>query len=283
MAQKLKGRPVVKRIQERIRRQIKLLNYYSQHPKLRMIRIGNREDDLSYQKSIIKNCDDLGIAWDVIELDANVTEKKLIETISIANIDSNVHGVLLFRPIPEYMNIERVRKSILPEKDVDSMTPTNLGYMFEGRKKSFVPCTAKAAVELLDYYDIPIYSANVTVIGSSLVVGRPLTLMLLDKGATVTNCHIATKDVSVFSKSSEIVIVAVGKANLFGENYFNEDSVVVDIGVNMDEDGNIVGDVNYDQVEPKVKAITPRRGGVGVITTTILLENVVIAAEHLMG
>lgn len=281
MAVKLDGRPVTQALREDLIKRVLKLTKEGNTPTLQIIRIGERGDDLSYEKSILKNCDKIGINSVVKALTEETTQEELEEVIKHANEDSGIHGILLFRPLPEHYDLEAIRKIINPAKDVDCMSPVNIGKLLSDNQFSIAPCTAKAVMALLKYYDIPLEGTNVVMVGASLVVGRPLSMLLVNEFATVSICHIYTQDVPFYTTQADIVITACGVPKLFGEKYFNENSTVIDVGINFDKEGNLCGDVDYDGVFDKVKAITPTAGGIGVITTTILLSHVVGASEAL--
>lgn len=276
----LKGKPVAQKIENDLKVRIQKLKTL---PTLQIIRIGENDDDLAYEKSLTKNCQKLGINCHIAKLAAKASQVDLEKAVQAANQDPNVHGILVFRPLPEQLDIEPIRQMIAPQKDVDCMSPTNMGKIFSHDKKSIAPCTAQSVMAILDYYEVPLEGADVTIVGASFVVGRPLAMLLMDRMATVSVCQVYTKDVPAYTKKSEVVISACGVAKLLKENYFNEKAVVVDVGVNFDENGKLCGDVDYAQVFGKVKAITPAVGGVGSITSMILLSRVVHACEESEG
>jgi methylenetetrahydrofolate dehydrogenase (NADP+)/methenyltetrahydrofolate cyclohydrolase len=208
-----------------------------------------------------------------------MTTEELVALMEDLNSDAQISGILLFRPLPKHIDEEVIRSSISPDKDVDCMHPLNLEKIFEGNMTGFAPCTPKAAMEILIYNNIQLEGSKVAVINRSMVVGKPLVMMLLEKNATVTICHSRTKNLSEVTKDADVVVTALGKPKFFGEEFFNSDSVVIDVGVGMTEDGKLSGDVDYDNVSEKVSMITPVPGGVGSVTTTILLNQVVLAAE----
>lgn len=281
MSSILMGRPVAREIKDNIKTDIAELKKKNIVPTLGIVRMGARPDDLAYEKSIIDNCVKLGIGYRVFELDRKAQMEEFVQLLEEVNNDSNIHGILIFRPLPEQIDIDIVKNMISADKDIDCMNPVNLQKVFEGDLNGLVPCTPKAVVEMLKYYDYELEGANVAVVNASLVVGRPLSMMLLEEKATPTICHSMTKNLSEITSKSDIVVTAVGKAKLFGTEYFNTRNVVIDVGINDDEDGGICGDVDYDEVEKKVEAITPVPGGVGSVTTSILLSHVVKACKKL--
>ncbi|KAA9014059.1 bifunctional 5,10-methylenetetrahydrofolate dehydrogenase/5,10-methenyltetrahydrofolate cyclohydrolase [Niallia endozanthoxylica] len=281
MGIKLAGKPVVESLREDIKLRVSALGEKQITPTLLLIRVGAREDDIWYERSILKNCDLLGIQCQVKELPLDVSMEELRQVFHEENHNPHVHGIMIFRPLPEQLDPEEIRNLIDPAKDIDCMSPVNLEKVFEGNSDGFAPCTPKAVIELLKHYEIPLKGANVTVAGRSLVVGKPLAMLLLDEHATVTICHSRTQDMPSVTRQADVVVAAIGKAKFMTEEYFGEGQIVVDVGINDDGTGKIVGDVDYDAAFEKVKAITPATGGIGLITTTILLNHVVQACENI--
>jgi methylenetetrahydrofolate dehydrogenase (NADP+)/methenyltetrahydrofolate cyclohydrolase len=249
-------------------------------PTLAIVRVGEKESDIAYEKGAMKKSETLGIAVRNVILPADVEEAKLIAAIEELNDAKDVHGVLLFRPLPEHLNYDRVCNTLIAEKDIDAMTTINSGLVYDGSEDGFPPCTAQAVMEILDYYHIPVKSAKVALVGWGAVVGKPLSVLLLNRFATLTVCHIFTKDVSTPCKDAEL-ISAAGKANLVGEKHLAKGQIVIDVGINADPNnpGKIVGDVDYAYAENLVDAITPVPGGVGSVTTSVLAKHVIMAAE----
>lgn len=280
MAEVLKGNVVAKEIKEQMKSKLTELEKNGKYPTLGIIRLGNNPGDISYEKSIIKACDAIGIKSNVYEEEASLDTNGLIELMDKLNNDANISGILLFRPLPKHIDEEAIRNAINPEKDVDCMHPLNLEKIFEGDLKGFSPCTPKAAMEILLFNNIELEGKNVVVINRSMVVGKPLAMMLLEENATVTICHSRTKDLEEITKRADIVVTALGKPKFFDKKYFNENSIVIDVGVGIDSEGKLSGDVDYDNVFDLVKMITPVPGGVGSVTTTILLNQVVHAASN---
>jgi len=281
MTEILKGVPAAKAIKENIKKEVKDLKLKNIVPTLAIIRMGNRPDDIAYENSIIKNCKNVDIESKVFSVDENTPMEEFTSLIEKVNKDDSIHGVLIFRPLPSQINYEIIKNLIDPRKDIDCMNPINLEKVFEGNMEGFVPCTPKAVVEILKYYNVPLEGANVAIINRSMVVGRPLSMMLLGKKSTVTICHSKTKDLPNITSKSDIIVTATGKAKMFGNEYFSENSIVVDVGINNAEDGSICGDVDYENVVQNVKAITPVPGGVGSVTTSILLNHVIIACKKI--
>ena len=279
MAEILRGKVAADKIKERMVERIEKLNEKGLEPRLAIIRLGEDPSDLSYERGIIKNSEKLGIKTVIKEEDVSIKTEELVKIIEELNNDDDISGILVFRPLPKGIDEEVISNTVSPEKDVDCMNPLNLAKIFEGDMSGFAPGTPKAAIEILLNYDIDLEGKNIAVINRSLVVGKPLAMMILKKNATVTICHSRTKDLDKITKKADIVMTALGKAKFLDEKYFNEDSIVIDIGVSMDDDGKMSGDVDFDNVEDKVAMITPVPRGVGSVTNTILLDNVVKGCE----
>ncbi len=279
MTKILKGSLVAGSIKEDMKPRIDELKGKNIIPTLGIIRLGDNPGDISYEKSIIKACEKMNMEAIVFEQDAKTNTEDLINLMQELNNNPKISGILLFRPLPKHIDEEKIRNSITPDKDVDCMHPLNLEKIFEGNSKGFSPCTPKAAMETLLFNKIELEGKDVVVVNRSMVVGKPLAMMLLDKNATVTICHSRTKDLNKITKAADIVVTALGRPKFFTMDYFNPDSIVIDVGVGVTEEGKLSGDVDYEDVSEKVKMITPVPGGVGSVTTTILLNQVVLAAE----
>ena len=279
MTKILKGSLVAGSIKEDMKPRIDELKGKNIIPTLGIIRLGDNPGDISYEKSIIKACEKMNMEAIVFEQDAKTNTEDLINLMQELNNNPKISGILLFRPLPKHIDEEKIRNSITPDKDVDCMHPLNLEKIFEGNSKGFSPCTPKAAMETLLFNKIELEGKDVVVVNRSMVVGKPLAMMLLDKNATVTICHSRTKDLNKITKAADIVVTALGRPKFFTMDYFNPDSIVIDVGVGATEEGKLSGDVDYEDVSEKVKMITPVPGGVGSVTTTILLNQVVLAAE----
>ena len=199
------------------------------------------------------------------------------------NNDDRIHGVLIFRPLPKHLDDEAVRRALKPEKDIDGITDGSLVGVFAGTKQGFPPCTPQACMEILDHYGIDPKGKRAVVIGRSLVVGKPAAMMLLGKHATVTVCHTRTVDMPAVCREAEILIVAAGRAGVVGKEYFAPGQIVIDVGINVNAEGKLCGDVNFEEAEPVVEAITPVPGGVGTVTTSVLVGHVVEAAKRTLA
>jgi methylenetetrahydrofolate dehydrogenase (NADP+)/methenyltetrahydrofolate cyclohydrolase len=281
MAFIMKGIDVVNSMKERMLDDVERLKKEGIVPCLAIIRLGAKPDDLAYERGAVKRCEGLGIKCVVNEYPENIGQKDLIKEIKKINSDKSVHGILLFRPLPKHLDIDVIKHVISPEKDIDCVNPVNVAKVFEGDETGFAPCTPAAVMEMLDYFKIDVTGKRVVIIGRSLVVGKPLSMLLLKKNATVTICHTKTRDIEKICKSAEILIAAAGAARMVTAEYVSPGQVVVDVGINVDENGNLCGDVDFDAVEKTVDFITPVPKGVGTVTSSILAKHVIKAASCL--
>lgn len=280
MAELLKGAPVAAEINAATAARAAELEARGTVPTLAILRVGEGKADIAYERSAMKRCAAVGVAVKNVVLPENVSQAELIEQITLLNADRSVHGVLMFSPLPKHLDEESARRALLPEKDVDGVTDGSLGSVMSGSGNGFPPCTAQACMEILDYYGIKAEGKRACVIGRSLVVGKPAALMLTAKNATVTLCHTKTEDLPLIARNSDIIIAAVGRAGVVGEEYFREGQTVIDVGINVTEDGGITGDCDMNAAEDKVSSITPVPGGVGAVTTAVLVSHTVTAAER---
>ena len=281
MANLLKGKEVASFINERSKKDVETLRQNNIIPTFAIVRVGNKQSDISYEKGAIKRADEVGVTVKSICLDENVDYQTFYSTLDDLNNDDNIHGILLLRPLPENLDNEKARLYIKPQKDVDGCGNGSLSGVFTNTKYGFSPCTAQAAIEMLDYYKIDVTGKNVVVVGRSLVVGKPLSMLLLNKNATVTICHTKTKDLPGICKKADIVICAVGRLEMLNADYFSNNQIVIDVGINWnDAKQKLCGDVLFDEVEPIVDSITPVPGGVGSVTTSVLINHVVEACKR---
>ncbi|HHY51644.1 MAG TPA: bifunctional 5,10-methylenetetrahydrofolate dehydrogenase/5,10-methenyltetrahydrofolate cyclohydrolase [Clostridiales bacterium] len=283
MAKLLEGKQVTAALKEKQQAAVAALATKGVTPTLGIIRVGEREDDIAYERGASKRCESVGVAVKYFHLPARIPQEKLLSLIEQVNQDPSIHGVLLFRPLPKHIDDEVVRNALAPEKDIDGITDGSLAGVFTGSKKGFAPCTAQACLEILDHYGYNLKGKRVTVIGRSLVVGRPVAMMLMERNATVTICHTRTQDMPAVCRNAEILIVAAGKAKVVGKEFFAPGQVVIDVGINFDENGKMCGDVDFAAAESMVEAITPVPGGVGTVTTSVLVGNVIAAAQRSLG
>ena len=279
MAEILKGAPVAAALSEELIQRAEALKQAGTVPTLAILRVGERPDDISYETGAMKRCDKIGIAVKHFLLPENCTKEQLLNTIREINGDSSIHGCLMFRPLPDKDMEDAACALLAPEKDVDCMTSGSLASVFTGKGAGFPPCTAQACIELLDHYGIALGGKRAAVIGRSLVIGKPVSMMLQQRNATVTMCHTRTVDLSGVCREAEIVIAAAGKAGVVNRDFAAPGQIVVDVGINVDENGKLCGDVKFDEAEPVVAAITPVPGGVGAVTTAVLAKHVIEAAE----
>ncbi|SLM18374.1 Bifunctional protein FolD (Includes: Methylenetetrahydrofolate dehydrogenase; Methenyltetrahydrofolate cyclohydrolase) [uncultured spirochete] len=277
----MKGSEVAAIIQQELLKQIERLNQYGITPTLAIVRVGARPDDLVYELGVKKKMRTLGIKCPVFAFPETIDQADFEKNFSSLNLDSEIHGILLFRPLPKHLNEKTIIDTINPLKDIDCMSPVNIAKVFAGEETGFAPCTAEAVMEVLNHFGIGLEGKRVTVVGRSMVVGRPLSMLLLKKNATVTICHTKTKDIENTCRNAEILIAAVGKANMITDHFVAPDAVVIDVGINVDSNNKLCGDVDYDDVAPKAGFITPVPGGVGTVTSSVLAVHVVRAAKYL--
>ena len=278
MAKQLLGKEVNSSLNERIKNNVAALQEKGITPTLGIIRVGENPSDISYEKGATKRCETLGVACEKFLLPEDVSQEELLGVIDQVNKDSHIHGVLLFRPLPKHLDQAVIENALSPEKDVDCMTDLSMSGVFTGKQIGFPPCTPQACMEILDYYGIDCTGKKAVVIGRSLVVGKPAAMMLIKKNATVTICHTRTKDMPSVTREADILIVAAGRAGVVGAEYVREGQIIIDVGINVNEEGKLCGDVDFPAVEPIVEAITPVPGGVGSVTTSVLVGHVVEAA-----
>lgn len=280
MAEILKGKPVADAIDEQTKRIVAECAKRGVTPTLAIVRVGEREDDLSYERGAMKRCEAVSVAVQNVILPADIDEATFLKTLRELNDNRDVHGILMLRPLPKQINDTEARRILLPEKDVDGCTDGSNAGVYTNTKCGFAPCTAQAAMEILKYYDIPIEGKRAVVIGRSLVVGRPVAMMLMHENATVTICHTRTKDVCAIAREAEILIAASGQMESIGKAYLNPDQIVVDVGIAWNEEKQkLCGDVLFEEAEQIVRALTPVPGGVGSVTTAVLVRHVAEAAK----
>ncbi|SFN48822.1 methylenetetrahydrofolate dehydrogenase (NADP+) / methenyltetrahydrofolate cyclohydrolase [Pseudobutyrivibrio sp. UC1225] len=281
MAKLLKGKDVVEALNEKLLKDVEELKSKGITPTLGILRVGERPDDLSYERGALKKCEQVGVQVKVFALPEDVSEEDFLDTLDKLNNDITIHGILMFRPLPKHIDGEKARKLLRADKDVDGCTDLSLAGVFTNTKLGFSPCTAEAAMEILKYYGVSLSGKKVAVIGRSLVIGRPVAMMLMHENATVTICHTKTIDVPSITKDADIVVVASGQMESVGADYLREGQTVIDVGISWNDKKNkLCGDVIFDEAEPIVDAITPVPGGVGGVTTSILVKHVVESAQR---
>lgn len=275
----MKGAEVAKAMKEVLIRETEELKQAGVEPCLTIIRVGARPDDLAYERGAKKRMELVGIRCEVLELPEDISQEEFEQQFRQVNEDPEVHGILLFRPLPSHLNEEPVRQMIHPKKDVDCMSPVNIAKVFSGDETGYAPCTPEAVMKMLEHYQIDISGKKVTVVGRSMVVGKPLAMMLLKKHGTVTICHTRTKDLAATCREAEILVAAAGKAKMISADMVGEGAVVADVGINVDEEGNLCGDVDYEAVQETCGYISPVPGGVGSVTTSVLAAHVLRGAR----
>ena len=280
MAQILKGAPVAAALRERTRAEAEELAKAGPVPGLAIIRVGERPDDVSYENGACRRAESVGVAVFKFTLPEDASEQELADVIDTVNESPQIHGALLLRPLPSHMDEEALVNRLAPEKDVDGITDGSLTGVFTGKTSGFAPCTAQACMEILDYYGVDCTGKRAVVVGRSLVVGRPLAMLLLHRNATVTVCHTRTEELSQRMREGEIVIAAAGRREMFGRECFSAQQIVLDVGIHFTEDGRMCGDVITAEAEEVVQAVTPVPGGVGAVTTAVLMSHVVEAAKR---
>ena len=279
MATILKGAPVVAAMNEVNAARCATLSEKGIIPTLAVVRVGAREDDLSYERGVMTRCGKVGVAVRQFLLPADASQDELLDVIQKINADASIHGCLLFRPLPKQFDDRTIRAALDPKKDIDGITDGSLAGVFTNTAIGYPPCTAQACLEILKYYQIPLSGKRAVIVGRSLVVGKPAAMMLDRENATVTMCNSRTQDLPALCREADVVVVAMGRMGAIGGDALREGQVVVDVGIHVNEEGKLCGDVRFSEAEPLVDAITPVPGGVGTVTTSVLVCHVVDAAE----
>ena len=280
MAEHWKGAPVAQALTERLAARADQLKVQGIVPTLAIVRVGERPEDLSYERGALKRCEKVGIRVRQFALPKESSHGDLLAVIRQINADREIHGCLLFRPLPPQMDEEAICAALDPAKDVDGITAGSLASVFAGSGAGYPPCTAQACMEILNYYGCDLTGKRAVVVGRSLVVGKPLAMLLLGKNATVTLCHTRTADLAAECRRAEVLIAAAGRANMIGRDHLASGQLVLDVGINVDEEGNLVGDVDFAAADAIVGAVTPVPGGVGAVTTSVLAAHVLQTAEQ---
>lgn len=275
-----KGAPAAAALMEDLTGRIERLSGAGVTPTLAIVRVGERPDDCAYETGAVKRCEKAGVAVKRFPLPAGCSALELRAVLEHINAVSEIHGCLMLRPLPDPAMEEMACALLDPKKDVDCMTPAALAGVFAGKGWGYPPCTAQACLELLNYYGTDLTGKRAVVVGRSLVIGKPVSMLLQAENATVTMCHTRTVDLPAVCRGAEVLIAAAGRANLLGAAHVSPGQVVLDVGINVDESGKLCGDVKFDEAEPVVSAITPVPGGVGAVTTAVLVKHVVEAAER---
>lgn len=272
----LKGLPVANAINEKLMEQVKSIE--GPLPHLAIIRVGERPDDCSYERGAVKKMDKVGVRCTTYTFDADIDNETFQAEFDKINENPDIDGILMLRPLPKQLDEKRIENKIDPRKDLDGISPLNLAKVYAGDESGYAPCTAEAVIEMLDYAGIDIKGKRVTVVGRSLVIGKPVSMLLMKRNATVTVCHTKTVDMAGTCKNAEILVAAAGSARMIKKEYVADGAVVIDVGINVDDEGNLCGDVDFDAISDIAAAATPVPGGVGSVTTSVLAKHLVKAA-----
>ena len=272
----LKGLPVANAINEKLMEQVKSIE--GPLPHLAIIRVGERPDDCSYERGAVKKMDKVGVRCTTYTFDADIDNETFQAEFDKINENPDIDGILMLRPLPKQLDEKQIENKIDPRKDLDGISPLNLAKVYAGDESGYAPCTAEAVIEMLDYAGIDIKGKRVTVVGRSLVIGKPVSMLLMKRNATVTVCHTKTVDMAGTCKNAEILVAAAGSARMIKKEYVADGAVVIDVGINVDDNGNLCGDVDFDAISDIAAAATPVPGGVGSVTTSVLTKHLVKAA-----
>ncbi len=251
-------------------------------PKLAFVRMGERPNNLSYEKSAMKRCEKIGVEYECFTLPEDASQQELEQVIAQVNEDESIHGCLMFRPLPAHIDEGEVCSHLRPDKDVDGITHASISGVYTDSGEGYPPCTAKACMTILQHYGIPISGKRVVVLGRSLVIGKPVAMLLLQQDATVTLCHSKSENLRAICQEADIIIAAMGRMELVNAEFIRKDGTqtIIDVGIHVKDDGKLTGDVDFAAVEDYVAAITPVPGGIGAVTTSILVDHVIDAAEQ---
>ena len=272
----LRGKKVSDGIKEYVSKELETLSFV---PKLVIVRVGENPDDMSYERGATKKLKSFGLDVASYVFPQDISDEDFKKAFKDINEDDEVTGILLLRPLPRTINEKDIENMIDPKKDLDGISPINIAKVFAGDTTGFSPCTAEAVIEVLKAYDIELTGKRVTVVGRSMVVGKPVSMLLLKENATVTMTHTRTVDLKKTCSDAEIVIAAAGRAKMLNSDYCGQDAVMIDVGINVDENGKLCGDVDYATLDGKASAATPVPGGVGTITTAVLAKHLIQAAK----
>ena len=272
----LKGLPVANAINEKLMEQVKSIE--GPLPHIAIIRVGERPDDCSYERGAVKKMDKVGVRCTTYTFDADIDNETFQAEFDKINENPDIDGILMLRPLPKQLDEKQIENKIDPRKDLDGISPLNLAKVYAGDESGYAPCTAEAVIEMLDYAGIDIKGKRVTVVGRSLVIGKPVSMLLMKRNATVTVWHTKTVDMAGTCKNAEILVAAAGSARMIKKEYVADGAVVIDVGINVDDEGNLCGDVDFDAISDIAAAATPVPGGVGSVTTSVLAKHLVKAA-----
>lgn len=272
----LRGKKVSDGIKEYVSKELETLSFV---PKLAIVRVGENPDDMSYERGATKKLKSFGLDVASYVFPQDISDEDFKKAFKDINEDDEVTGILLLRPLPRTINEKDIENMIDPKKDLDGISPINIAKVFAGDTSGFSPCTAEAVIEVLKAYDIELTGKRVTVVGRSMVVGKPVSMLLLKENATVTMTHTRTVDLKKTCSDAEIVVAAAGRAKMLNSDYCGQDAVMIDVGINVDENGKLCGDVDYSTLDGKASAATPVPGGVGTVTTAVLAKHLIQAAK----
>lgn len=272
----LRGKKVSDGIKEYVSKELETLSFV---PKLAIVRVGENPDDMSYERGATKKLKSFGLDVASYVFPQDMSDEDFKKAFKDINEDDEVTGILLLRPLPRTINEKDIENMIDPKKDLDGISPINIAKVFAGDTTGFSPCTAEAVIEVLKAYDIELTGKRVTVVGRSMVVGKPVSMLLLKENATVTMTHTRTVDLKKTCSDAEIVVAAAGRAKMLNSDYCGQDAMMIDVGINVDENGKLCGDVDYATLDGKASAATPVPGGVGTVTTAVLAKHLIQAAK----
>lgn len=272
----LRGKKVSDGIKEYVSKELETLSFV---PKLAIVRVGENPDDMSYERGATKKLKSFGLDVASYVFPQDISDEDFKKAFKDINEDEEVTGILLLRPLPRTINEKDIENTIDPKKDLDGISPINIAKVFAGDTTGFSPCTAEAVIEVLKAYDIELTGKRVTVVGRSMVVGKPVSMLLLKENATVTMTHTRTVNLKKTCSDAEIVIASAGRAKMLNSDYCGQDAVMIDVGINVDENGKLCGDVDYSTLDGKASAATPVPGGVGTVTTAVLAKHLIQAAK----
>lgn len=279
----ISGKEISVKIKDQLKEEVsKIKETYPHLPKLVVILVGDNQASQTYVRNKERGCQYIGIESEILRHDASFSEIELLQEINDLNNDDTVDGILVQLPLPQHINEEKVLDAIVPSKDVDGFHPENVAKLFLGQH-SLVPCTPKGMMVLLEEINYDLAGKEVVIVGRSNIVGKPVALLCLQKNATVTIAHSQTKDLKAVCSRADVLIAAIGKPKFFNHEYVKDGAVVLDVGINRDENNKLCGDVDFDDVKDKVSAITPVPGGIGPMTITMLMKNTIEAFYHRNG
>lgn len=283
MAKILSGKEVAASLKNQLMEEVDRLKSKGMIPKLSIVMVGDRPDSASYIKGAVKRCESVGVECDVKQMPEDTTQEQFLLVLDELNKDESVNAIMIMRPLPSQISEDVVKYKISPEKDVDCFSPINVSKVMSSEEGGFAPCTPSAVMEILKYYGIELRSKKAVIIGRSMVVGRPLAMMMMKENATITICHTKTANLAEEARRAEILVAAAGKGKMVKRDMVGEGAVVIDVGINFDENGKMCGDVDFDDVSPVAGMITPVPGGVGSVTSTVLVKHVIEACKMQNG